>query len=106
MYRDRLMPVALRKYGVVPVLRRVSWFRFAPGTLRYLMQGINDMSFSPLLRNEGPTAAVRVCAGWAIQARDDHAPNVSRVWFEGEEIPNFSAKEAEELIALGAVERV
>lgn len=61
---------------------------------------------SPLLADEGPTVRVRVRAGWAVQARDDHAPSVPEFYKAGDIIPNHDADEALTLIAIGAVEAV
>jgi hypothetical protein len=72
--------------------------------MRYLPPTLtpNDV----LLREPSPTVAVRVLPGFAVQARDDYAPSVPRLWCEGEEIPNLAADEAPYLLVIGAVEVV
>ena len=58
-----------------------------------------------LLRDEGPTVAVRVRPEWAVRGFEDLAPTVSVVFGEGD-VFNLAAYEAPDLIALGAVELV
>jgi hypothetical protein len=61
---------------------------------------------SVLLREDVPSTPVRVLPGFAVQARDDHAPTVPVMFLAGEEIPNLATDEALVLIALGTVEEV
>ncbi len=62
------------------------------------------MATNVLLRDEGPIVRVRVQSGFVVRAFDDLAPTVPVLFTEYDEIPNLAASEAEELIALGAVE--
>lgn len=61
---------------------------------------------NPLLRDDAPNVAVRVARGVAVRAIDDMAPSVSRLFWEGELIPNLELSEAVTLIAYGLVEEV
>lgn len=61
---------------------------------------------SALLRDEAPTAHVRVRPGWALRAYDDHAPSIPKFYESGAEIPDFDAVEAAYWVAAGALEEV